>query len=156
MKRVLAGLAALAAAACAHDSGNSQTIREMHQIHDWPHDGGARLYAALANDVARIARRAGRAGSLSQLQAEGYECLYGEAYEDYPEPAAVCSRSFATRACQMDWEVTLTSDPERADSVGSTDVDFRRDCGSVGADWPEPVVSGIDTHLAPVTPPKGQ
>ena len=62
MKRVLAGLAALAAAACAHDSGNSQTIREMHQIHDWPHDGGARLYAALANDVARIARRAGRGG----------------------------------------------------------------------------------------------
>lgn len=156
MKRVLAGLAALAAVACAHDGGTAMTISEMHQMHDWQNESGAQLSAALASDVSKIARRAGRAGTLSQLQAEGYECLYGEAHEDYPEPAAVCSRSFATRACQMDWEVTLTSNPERADSVDSTETAFRRDCVSVGADWPQPVVSGIDTHLAPVTPPKGQ
>ena len=156
MRMILAGLAALTTAACAHDGGTAMTISEMHQMHDWQNESGAQLSAALASDVSKIAHRAGRAGTLAQLQAEGYECLYGEAHEDYPEPAAVCSRSFATRACQMDREVPLTSDPERADSVGSTDVDFRRDCGSVGADWPEPVVSGIDTHLAPVTPPKGQ
>lgn len=156
MRMILAGLAALVVAACAHDSGKPQTVREMHQIHDWQHDRGARLYAALANDVSRIARKAGRAGTLAQLQAEGYGCFYGEAHEDYPEPAAVCSRSFATRACQMNWEVTLTSDPERADSVDSTDVDFRRDCVGTEADWPEPVVSDIDTQLGPMTSPDGQ
>ena len=152
MKRLLAGLAVLAAAGCAHQSSDPQTIGEMHQFHDWQHGRGVRLHAAMANDVSRIARKAGRAGTLAQLKAEGYECQYGEAHEDYPEPAAVCARSFATRACQMDWEVTLTSDPERADSVSTTDVDFRRDCVSTGADWPEPVVSEINTQLAPMTP----
>lgn len=156
MRRVLAGLAALAVAACAHHGGKPQTISEMHQRHDWQHDPGERLYAALAKDVSRIARKAGRAGMLSQLQAEGYECLYGEAHEDYPEPAAVCTRSFATRACQFDWQVTLTSDPARADSVDATDVDFRRDCVSASDDWPEPVASEIDDQLAPMAPPDGQ
>lgn len=154
MRMILAGLAALAATACVHDTGKAQTIGEMHQIHDWQHDRGARLHAALVNDVSQIARKAGRAGTLSQLQAESYECLYGEAHEDYPEPAAVCSRSFATRACQMDWEVTLTSDPERADSVDSTDVGFRRDCVGTSTDWPEAFASQIDTQLAPAVLPE--
>ncbi len=154
MKRVLAGLAALAATACAHDGGTAMTISEMHQMHDWQDESGAQLSAALASDVSKIARRAGRAGTLSQLQAEGYECLYGEAHEDYPEPAAVCSRSFATRACQMDWEVTLTSDPERADSVDSTETAFRRDCVGTSTDWPEAFASQIDTQLAPAVLPE--
>ena len=108
MRMILAGLAALVVAACAHDSGKPQTVREMHQIHDWQHDRGARLYAALANDVSRIARKAGRAGTLAQLQAEGYGCFYGEAHEDYPEPAAVCSRSFASCA-RFSWWSPVSS-----------------------------------------------
>lgn len=156
MKKVMAGLAALAVAACAHGGGKAMTISDLHQMHDWQNESGAQLSAALDRDVSRIARKAGRAGTLAQLQAEGYECLYGEAHEDYPEPAAVCTRSFATRACQFDWEVTLTSDPARPDSVATTDADFRRDCVGTGDDWPEPVVSEIDNQLAPADLPDGQ
>lgn len=148
---VVAAAAALVSA-CSHDFPKPGTITEMHQWNDWQHERGEKLYAALANDVSRIARQSGRAETISQLQAAGYECIYGEAHEDYPEPAAQCTRSFATRACQFDWEVFLTSDPERPDSVESTDVSFRRDCVSTAQDWPEPVNSAIDDQLAPAGP----
>lgn len=153
MKVSLAAVLALALGACATDFPKPQTISEMHQWNDWQHERGEKLYAALANDVSRIAHRDGRASTIAQLQEAGYECIYGEAHEDYPEPAAQCTRSFATRACQMDWEVFLTSDPGRLDSIATTDVDFRRDCVSTGADWPEPVVSAIDDQLAPAELP---
>ncbi|MFN7178326.1 hypothetical protein [Hyphomonas sp.] len=149
MRRVLTVLLVAGLAACAHDFPRPKTIAEMHDLNDWQHQRGEKLYVALANDVSRIARRSGRAATLAQLGEAGYECQYGEAHQDYPEPMAVCTRSFATRACQMDWEVTLTSDPERADSVETTGVDFRRDCVGTAADWPEPVESAIDSQLAP-------
>jgi len=154
MKALLLAVLAVGLGACAHGSGKPQTLLEMHQWHDWQHERGDALYAALANDVSRIARTHGRAAALGQLGEAGYECQFGEAHEDYPEPAAVCTRSFATRACQFDWEVTLTSDPARLDSIETTDVDFRRDCVGTGGDWPEPVESAIDDQLAPgIAPP---
>lgn len=148
---VVAAAAALVSA-CSHDYPKPQTITEMHQWNDWQHERGEKLYAALANDVSRIARRSGRAAAIGQLQDAGYECIYGEAHEDYPEPAAQCTRSFATRACQLDWEVFLTSDPANPDSVDTTDVAFRRDCVGTAQDWPEPVESAIDDQLAPAGP----
>jgi hypothetical protein len=77
--------------------------------------------------------------------------MYGEAHQDYPDPMAVCSRSFATRACQMDWEISSTAENGMVDDV---DGSFRRDCVGTADDWPEPVVSEIDAQLAPVTPPQ--
>lgn len=152
MRFPLVGLAVLALGACAHDPHKPQTVAEVHQWYDWQHERGEKLYVALANDFSRIARRDGRAGAIAQLGEAGYECQYGEAHEAYPEPMAVCTRSFATRACQMDWEVSLTSNPRRPDSVESTSVDFRRDCVGIGGDWPEPVESAIDDQLAPGGP----
>lgn len=153
MKAFLVLALAAGLGACATDFPKPQTMTEMHDWNDWQHQRGEKLYVALANDVSRIARKAGRAATLAQLDEAGYACQYGEAHADYPEPMAVCTRSFATRACQMDWEVTLTSDPERADSVETTGVDFRRDCVGTAADWPEPVESAIDSQLAPAEGP---
>ena len=154
MRVVVAVLLVAGLGACATGKLKPQTILEMHQTNDWAHERGEKLYAALANDVSRIARKNGRAATLAQLGEAGYECQFGEGHEDYPEPAAVCTRSFATRACQFDWDVTVTSDPKRPDSIYTTDVDFRRDCVSTGLDWPEPVVSAIDDGLAPAEPPR--
>lgn len=85
----------------------------------------------------------------AQLGVAGYECQFGEAHTDYPEPMAVCARRIATRACQMDWEMSFTSDPKWPDSVDSTVVDFRRDCVGTAADFPEPVESAIDDQPDP-------
>lgn len=147
VKALLVVVLAFGVGACVHDPVKPKTLSEMHQLNDWQHEQGEKLYAALAHDFSRIARAEGRAGTLAQLGAAGYDCTYGEAHEDYPEPMAVCMRSFATRACQMDWEVSLTSDPEKPDSVDSTDADFRRDCVGTAADYPEPVVSALDDQL---------
>lgn len=134
---------------CAIAPPPSQTLAEMHQSHDWQHEPGEALQAAMNEDAARIGRAEGRAATLAQLQAAGYECQFGEAHADYPEPMAVCARSFATRACQFDWEVVLTSDPARPDGVETIAADFTRDCVATADDWPKPVVSAIDDQLAP-------
>lgn len=129
MRVPLVVLAVLALEACAHDPHKPQTVAEVHQWYDWRHERGEKLYVALANDFSRIARRDGRAAAIAQLGEAGYECQYGEAHEDYPEPAVQCTRSFATRACQFDWEVFVTSDPAIPDSVETADTGFRRLCG---------------------------
>lgn len=149
MRTILMACLVAGLGACAHDPHKPQTLVEMHAWNDWQYDRGENLYATLANDVSRIARKNGRAATIAQLGEAGYECQYGEAHADYPEPMAVCTRSFATRACQLDWEVALTSDPARLDSIETTDVDFRRDCVSTGRDWPVPIESAIDDQLAP-------
>lgn len=155
MRVGIAGLAWLLLAACAQGGHGPQTMTKIHQTHDWQYDRGGNLAAALDRDFARLARQQGRAATLAELQAAGYACSYGEGHEDYPEPAAVCTRSFATRTCQMDWEVSLTSDPARPDSVDWTDSAFRRDCVGTADDWPEPITSEIDSQLAPAAPPDG-
>lgn len=149
MRRILIAALAAGLAGCAHGLPASSTLLEMHQANDWAHAPGKALYAAMEKDVRRIARETGRAGTLGQLSEAGYECTYGEAHEDYPEPAAVCARSFASRACQFDWEVVLTSEPEKPGKVSAADVDFRRDCVGTASDWPVPVKSAIDDQLAP-------
>ena len=154
MKALLALALAAALGACAHNDPKPQTLSEMHQSHDWQNEPGETLQAALERDVRRIAAREGRAATLAQLGEAGYECQYGEAHEDYPEPMAVCTRSFATRACQMDWEVSLTSDPKKPGSVDTTDAGYRRDCVGTAEDFPEPIKSAIDDQLATPAPPQ--
>lgn len=154
MRVGITGLTLLIIAACAYGGPAPQTVAGIHQANDWQHGEGAQLQAALARNFAHIAQEAGRAATLAQIQAAGYECTYGEGHEDYPEPAAVCAYSFATRACQMDWKLSLTSDPARPDSVDWTDAAFRRDCVGTADDWPGPVASEVDLQLAPMTPPE--
>jgi hypothetical protein len=135
--------------ACAHHAAGPATLAELHAAHDWQHEDGAALDKAMSRQADRLAKGASRAAAIAQLGEAGYTCLYGEAHEDYPEPAAVCARSFATRACQMDWEVVITSDPARPDSIDSSGGEFRRDCVGLDRDWPEPIKSAIDDQLAP-------
>lgn len=153
MRVGVTGLAVLIVAACAYGGPAPQTVGEIHQANDWQYGEGEQLQAVLAREFARIASKADRTATLGQLQAAGYECSYGEGHEDYPEPAAVCAYSSATRACQMDWELSLTSDPARPDSVDWTEAVFRRDCVGTADDWPGPVSSEIDLQLAPMVPP---
>jgi len=151
--RVTFGIVAvMALGACAQEvpvEAAAKTIADVHQQGDWQWAPGEALQAGLAAQVSRIGRDAGRAALIAELQEAGYECIYGEAHEDYPEPAAQCTRSFATRACQFDWEVFVTSDAARPDSVETNDTSFRRDCVGTGQDWPEVVKSAIDAQLAP-------
>ncbi len=149
MKAIWVAILAAGLAACAHETAGPKTLTDMHQQHTWQHEPGAELQAVMAKDVGRIARGEGRAAVLAQLGEAGYACTYGEAHADYPEPMAVCTRSFATRACQFDWEVSLSSDPTKLDSVDNTGASFRRDCVGTADDWPEPVTSAIDDQLAP-------
>lgn len=145
-------ISVLALGACAQVAPVSmaaKTIADVHQESDWQWAPGETLQAGLAAEVSQTGREAGRAALIAELQAAGYECIYGEAHEDYPEPAAQCTRSFATRACQFDWEVFVTSDPAVPDSVETAETSFRRDCVGTGGDWPEPVESAIDDQLAP-------
>jgi hypothetical protein len=148
MKRFLVLVLAAGLGACAHEAAGPKTVTELHQQHVWQHEPGADLMAAMETGFSRIAHREGRAATLAQLAEAGYECTYGEAHEDYPEPMAVCTRSFASRACQFDWDVSLTSDPKTPDSVDSAEAGFRRDCVGLADDFPEPVKSAIDDQLA--------
>ncbi|MFN3912939.1 hypothetical protein [Hyphomonas sp.] len=153
MRMVLIMVVVAGLGACAHGRPAPQTLAGMHESADWANEDGDVLQTALQRTVAHLARDGGRAAALLQVNAAGYECTYGEAHEDYPEPAAVCTRSFASRACQFDWEVTITSDPARPDSIDSADAGFRRDCVGTARDWPEPVISAIDDGLARAEPP---
>jgi len=144
---VLAGLLILPG--CAHERDKARTLDEVHVIYNWQDEPGTELARAYAGDVRRFLVPLGREGALAALRSAGYECIFGEAHEAYLEPAAQCTYSFASRACQMDWEVFLTSEPAMPGGIETLDTAFQRDCVGTGRDWPEPVLSAIDSQLAP-------
>jgi hypothetical protein len=149
MKAVWVVLLAGGLGGCVIETPSSPTVLGVHQSHDWQHEPGAELQGAMTDAVVLISGKHGRAETLVQLREAGYACQYGEAHADYPEPMAVCTRSFATRACQFDWQVALTSDPARPDGVETIEAEFKRDCVATADDWPEAVASPIDDQLAP-------
>jgi hypothetical protein len=127
-----------------------QTLEGLAQVHDWQREPGGQLNDAFA--AARgILKPLSRPDAIKALTDAGYACIYGEASDNYPDPMAVCTRSFATRSCQMDWEISSTADKGRVQDV---DASFTRDCVGVANDWPEPTKSAIDDQLAPATPSK--
>ena len=128
-----------------------ETLAALAQAHNWEHEDGKALNDALAAGASRILKPVSRADAIKALNEAGYECIYGEASETYLEPMAVCTRSFATRACQMTWEIASTADKGRVQDVDAT---FTRDCVGVTDDWPEPKKSAIDDQLAPAPKPK--
>lgn len=148
-----AALLAIALAACAVAPAPA-TLTEAASAHDWGNEPAADLDRAFSKDVRRILARASRSEAIGSLNNAGYECIYGEGHEDYPEPAAQCTRSFATRACQMDWEVFLTSDPARPGRVETLEASFARDCVGTDRDYPEPKITAIDDQLAPPNLPQ--
>ncbi len=128
-----------------------ETLAALAQAHNWEHEDGKALNDALAAGASRILKPVSRADAIKALNEAGYECIYGEASKTYLEPMAVCMRSFATRACQMTWEIASTADKGRVQDVEAM---FTRDCVGVVDDWPEPKKSAIDDQLAPGPKPK--
>ncbi|MFN3609845.1 MAG: hypothetical protein ACK4Y9_12345 [Hyphomonas sp.] len=143
----------LALPGCAHERGRAQTLDELHGMYDWQYEPGSDLNSAYANDMRRVLVPMGREGALAALRSARYECLFGEAHDAYLEPAAQCTYSFATRACQMDWEVFLTSEPSRPGGIETLDTAFQRDCVGTDLDWPEKIVSEIDSQRAAAARP---
>jgi hypothetical protein len=150
-------LCALAFAACspqppaepkpgAEVAGAPTTLKDLEAAHDWQHEGGEAVNKAWNDGVKAILSKMSRPDAIGAIKEAGFECIYGEAHETYPDPAAQCTRSFATRACQMDWEIFSTADKGMVDEV---DGSFKRDCVGVADDWPDPIKSAIDDQLAP-------
>ena len=127
------------------------SLKDLEAAHDWQHETGEKLNASWNDGVKAILGKMSRPDAIKAITDAGFECQYGEAHENYPDPMAVCTRSFATRACQMDWEISSTADKGMVDEA---DGSFKRDCVGVADDWPEPIKSAIDDQLAPATPPQ--
>ena len=125
-------------------------LKAREAAHDWQNEPGEALNTAWNDGVKALLGKMSRPDIIGAINAAGFECIYGEGHEDYPDPAAQCTRSFATRSCQMDWEIFSTADKGMVDEV---DGSFKRDCVGTADDWPEPIKSAIDDQLAPMTPP---
>jgi hypothetical protein len=118
------------------------SLQELQQERDWLHGEGAMLARAYQRDADALLTGRSTQAALREAEAAGYECAEGEAAD-----TMVCTRSFATRACQFDWTLTLALAPGGS-PVTSTRADFRRDCVGTASDWPEPIVSAIDDQLS--------
>ncbi|HOY79464.1 MAG TPA: hypothetical protein PLN33_16730 [Hyphomonadaceae bacterium] len=126
-------------------------LAALKAAHDWTVVSGEKLNSDWNAGVKAILGKMSRPDAIAAIEAAGFSCIYGEAHEDYPDPMAVCSRSFATRACQMDWEISSTADKGM---VAEVDGLFRRDCVGTDLDWPDAVKSAIDDGLVPAQPPQ--
>jgi len=143
-----AAFLALAFAACS-PAPAPLDLKEIEQAHDWQHEPGDKLNTAFDAGVKALLSKMSRPDAIKAINDAGFECIYGEAHETYPDPMAVCSRSFATRACQMDWEISSTADKGMVDEA---DGSFKRDCVGTDDDWPDKVNSAIDSQVAPAQP----
>lgn len=149
-------LAAIALCACTPaPTGERATpappldLKSIQSARDWQYEAGDKLDAGFKADAAGLLGKLSRPDAIKTLTDAGFECIYGEAHQDYPDPMAVCTRSFATRACQFTWEISSTADKGMVDDV---DAGFRRDCVGTDEDWPDRIESAIDEQLAPATP----
>jgi len=126
------------------------TLKELEATHEWQRTPGEKLNADWNAGVKAILAKLSRPDAIAAIEEAGFACTYGEAHADYPDPAAQCTRSFATRACQMDWEIFSTADKGMVTEV---DGSYKRDCVGTDDDWPDKINSAIDEQLAPQTPP---
>jgi hypothetical protein len=124
-------------------------LKALEAAHDWANEEGEKLNADFNTGAVAILGKMSRPDAIAAITTAGFECIYGEAHQDYPDPMAICTRSFATRACQMDWEIASTADKGMVDEVAGS---FRRDCVGTDQDWPDEVDSAIDNQLAPAQP----
>ena len=117
------------------------TLDALKEASDWQYEPGEKLNASWNDGVKAILGKMSRPEAIDAIKAAGFECIYGEGSEDYPDPAAQCTRSFATRDCQMDWEIFSTADKGMVQDV---DGSFKRDCVLTDRDWPDKLNSAID------------
>src|SRR5690349_4608445 len=117
------------------------SLKDLESAHDWANETGEKLNGSWNDGVKAIIGEMSRQEAIQAITAAGFECQYGEAHENYPDPMAVCTRSFATRECQTDWEISSTAEKGMVDEA---DGSFTRDCVGVDRDYPEPKKSAID------------
>lgn len=151
MIRIAAALAFGLAACSPAPAPEPADLKALEAAHDWQNEAGETLNADWNAGVEALLGKMSRPEIITAISDAGFECIYGEAHQDYPDPMAVCTRSFATRACQMDWEISSTADKGIVDEV---DGAFKRDCVGTDRDWPDKVESATDEQLAPATPPQ--
>ncbi|MEQ1929915.1 MAG: hypothetical protein ABL957_05200 [Parvularculaceae bacterium] len=125
------------------------TFADLDRAYDWNLDDGDALASSFERDLRRLLLGRNIGDALQQLRGAGYDCETGEAHERHPDPLSVCTKSFATRACQLDWRAELQ--PEQ-DAVRSVDAGFSRDCVGVNRDFPGEQRSAIDDQLTPMKP----
>lgn len=123
-----------------------ETLSGLATYRSWTSGDAVKHAVAFDADAQRILAPMSRAQAIEAFGAAGYECQYGEAHEPYPDPMQVCAREFATRECQMSWEIITTADQGMTAEVRT---DFKRDCVGTDRDWPHAVESAIDDQLAP-------
>jgi hypothetical protein len=170
MKRPLSGCIALALAACspaplpapqaAATPGPLPLLTpapgklgDLMKSRTWRSEDGKLLQEWFDAEAKRLMMPMTRAQTVDQFAAAGWSCMYGEGSEDYPDPVQVCSLSFATPECQLDWELMTTADKGRTTGVGSL---FRRGCIGVERDWPERKTGEMNENIAtPPTPAAG-
>jgi hypothetical protein len=136
----LLSAASLALVACA-SAPRPDSIAAVASAHDWGNAQGADLNAAYQADMTRLLKGLDPAAAATALKDAQYECDVGD--------ATVCKRSFATRACQMDWSVAYPTNSLRIPAVSAS---FRRDCIGRTGDWPVAKDSAIDDQVA--APPR--
>ena len=144
-------IASLGLAACSPKTPEAPPaaaadLKVLEATHDWANEPGEKLNASWNEGVKAYLGKMSRPDAIKAITDAGFECQYGEAHQDYPDPMAVCTRTFATRECQMEWEISSTADKGMVQDV---DGAYKRDCVGVDRDWPEPVKSAIDDQLAP-------
>lgn len=156
MKRLLA-LAVFALAACSPapppapaassppSPAGPKTLGDLAMAYEWRTADAAKLSATLKADATRILKPLKRSETITAFAEAGYQCMYGEASDGYPDPMQVCKRSFGTPECQLDWEISTTAAKGMTDEV---DASFTRDCIGTDRDYPEPKTGDMDKNLA--------
>src|SRR5690349_10692744 len=100
--KYLALIAALGFAACAPKqaeapppaepsvaaelAGKATTLKDLEAQHDWQHETGEKLNAAWNEGVKSILGKMSRPDAINAIKEAGFECEYGEAHENYPDP----------------------------------------------------------------------
>ncbi|NWG70797.1 MAG: hypothetical protein HXY23_04190 [Parvularculaceae bacterium] len=137
------------AALGACQTPGAASLSEIQSASNWNLDDGDALAFRYQRDMRRLLVGRDIAGALGELRADGYECATGEAHEDHPDPMSQCKKSFATRACQLDWRVNLAANNA---IVAEVETGFARDCVGRDRDFPAAKDSAIDDQLAPAKP----
>jgi hypothetical protein len=163
MRRSLLILAALALSACdpkpAPTASPTPTptptaapaaasLGEIATAHAWTTEPGEALSVALAADAQRILLPMTRAALIDALPAAGYQCQYGEATAEYPNPLQVCTRTATTDGCELGWELSTTA--SNAGQTETVDSTFTRNCPGIERDWPMQSDPGQDLASSPM------
>jgi len=127
-------------------------LGDLMKSRTWRGEDGKLLADWFEAEAKRLMMPLTRVQTVDAFSTAGWSCTYGEGSEDYPDPAQVCSLSFATPECQLDWELTTTAEKGKTAEVSA---EFRRDCVGVDRDWPEKKTGEMDKNLATPLPQLG-